>query len=121
MFAAKGAKLIAAKDLNILSNGKLSLTENHIQASLGSINLQANSANTQNLIDLQGGTIYAGKDLNLYSSGDLNLKNLGFHLKTLQPELKTLKPTVDVIWSGIMLTRHFRLLQVWFSWMQPII
>ncbi|MGP4882534.1 hypothetical protein ACTXQV_64890, partial [Klebsiella pneumoniae] len=43
-----------------------------IQASLGSINLQANSANTQNLIDLQGGTIYAGKDLNLYSSGEVS-------------------------------------------------
>ncbi|RZH34247.1 hypothetical protein, partial [Acinetobacter pittii] len=57
LVAAKGAKLIAAKDLNVLSNGKLSLTENHIQASLGSINLQANSANIQNLIDLQGGTI----------------------------------------------------------------
>ncbi|HCQ9734591.1 TPA: filamentous hemagglutinin N-terminal domain-containing protein, partial [Acinetobacter baumannii] len=65
LVAAKGAKLIAAQDLNVLSNGKLSLTENHIQASLGTINLQANSANTQNLIDLQGGTIYAGKDLNL--------------------------------------------------------
>ncbi|MDN8155975.1 filamentous hemagglutinin N-terminal domain-containing protein, partial [Acinetobacter baumannii] len=46
LVAAKGAKLIAAKDLNVLSNGKLSLTENHIQASLGSINLQADSANT---------------------------------------------------------------------------
>ncbi len=55
LVAAKGAKLIAAKDLNVLSNGKLSLTENHIQASLGSINLQANSANTQNIIDLQDG------------------------------------------------------------------
>ncbi|EPL4220934.1 TPA: DUF637 domain-containing protein [Acinetobacter baumannii] len=90
LVAAKGAKLIAAKDLNVLSNGKLSLTENHIQASLGSINLQANSANTQNLIDLQGGTIYAGKDLNLYSSGDLNLKNLGFSLENSVTRSKNL-------------------------------
>ncbi|WP_336010329.1 DUF637 domain-containing protein [Acinetobacter calcoaceticus] len=91
LVAAKGAKLIAAKDLNVLSNGKLSLTENHIQASLGSINLQANSANTQNLIDLQGGTIYAGKDLNLYSSGDLNLKNLGFSLENTATRVKNIK------------------------------
>ncbi|MEB3863133.1 DUF637 domain-containing protein, partial [Acinetobacter sp. IK31] len=91
LVAAKGAKLIAAKDLNVLSNGKLSLTENHIQASLGSINLQANSANTQNLIDLQGGTIYAGKDLNLYSSGDLNLKNLGFSLENAATRVKNIK------------------------------
>lgn len=102
LVAAKGAKLIAAKDLNILSNGKLSLTENHIQASLGSINLQANSANTQNLIDLQGGTIYAGKDLNLYSSGDLNLKNLGFSLENAATRVKNIKAYSgrDLVWNN---------------------
>ncbi|EHU1559636.1 DUF637 domain-containing protein, partial [Acinetobacter baumannii] len=102
LVAAKGAKLIAAKDLNILSNGKLSLTENHIQASLGSINLQANSANTQNIIDLQGGTIYAGKDLNLYSSGDLNLKNLGFSLENAATRVKNIKAYSgrDLVWNN---------------------
>lgn len=102
LVAAKGAKLIAAKDLNILSNGKLSLTENHIQASLGSINLQANSANTQNLIDLQGGTIYAGKDLNLYSSGDLNLKNLGFSLENAATRVKNIKAYSgrNLVWNN---------------------
>ncbi|WP_284090925.1 DUF637 domain-containing protein [Acinetobacter pittii] len=102
LVAAKGAKLIAAKDLNVLSNGKLSLTENHIQASLGSINLQANSANTQNIIDLQGGTIYAGKDLNLYSSGDLNLKNLGFSLENAATRVKNIKAYSgrDLVWNN---------------------
>lgn len=102
LVAVKGAKLIAAKDLNVLSNGKLSLTENHIQASLGSINLQANSANTQNLIDLQGGTIYAGKDLNLYSSGDLNLKNLGFSLENSATRVKNIKAYSgrNLVWNN---------------------
>ncbi|MDC4710403.1 DUF637 domain-containing protein [Acinetobacter baumannii] len=102
LVAAKGAKLIAAKDLNVLSNGKLSLTENHIQASLGSINLQADSANTQNIIDLQGGTIYAGKDLNLYSSGDLNLKNLGFSLENAATRVKNIKAYSgrDLVWNN---------------------
>lgn len=102
LVAAKGAKLIAAKDLNVLSNGKLSLTENHIQASLGSINLQANSANTQNIIDLQDGTIYAGKDLNLYSSGDLNLKNLGFSLENAATRVKNIKAYSgrDLVWNN---------------------
>lgn len=102
LVAAKGAKLIAAQDLNVLSNGKLSLTENNIQASLGSINLQANSANTQNLIDLQGGTIYAGKDLNLYSSGDLNLKNLGFSLENTATRVKNIKAYSgrNLVWNN---------------------
>lgn len=102
LVAAKGAKLIAAQDLNILSKGKLLLTENHIQASLGSINLQADSANTQNLIDLQGGTIYAGKDLNLYSSGDLNLKNLGFSLENAATRVKNIKAYSgrDLVWNN---------------------
>ncbi|MGE9819638.1 DUF637 domain-containing protein [Acinetobacter baumannii] len=102
LVAAKGAKLIAAKDLNVLSNGKLSLTENHIQASLGSINLQANSANSQNIIDLQGGTIYAGKDLNLYSSGDLNLKNLGFSLENAATRVKNIKAYSgrNLVWNN---------------------
>ncbi|MDH2543916.1 DUF637 domain-containing protein [Acinetobacter baumannii] len=102
LVAAKGAKLIAAQDLNVLSNGKLSLTENHIQASLGTINLQANSANTQNLIDLQGGTIYAGKDLNLYSSGDLNLKNLGFSLENAATRVKNIKAYSgrNLVWNN---------------------
>ena len=102
LVAAKGAKLIAAQDLNVLSNGKLSLTENHIQASLGSINLQANSANIQNLIDLQGGTIYAGKDLNLYSSGDLNLKNLGFSLENAATRVKNIKAYSgrNLVWNN---------------------
>ncbi|RZH35325.1 hemagglutinin, partial [Acinetobacter pittii] len=70
--------------------------------SLGSINLQANSANIQNLIDLQGGTIYAGKDLNLYSSGDLNLKNLGFSLENAATRVKNIKAYSgrDLVWNN---------------------
>ncbi|KQF17216.1 DUF637 domain-containing protein [Acinetobacter pittii] len=88
--AAQGAKLIAAQNLNVSGKGKLSLNGNQIQASLGSINLQADSSNTDGLIDIQGGTIYAGKDLNLYSSGDVNLQNLGFALENSATRVKNI-------------------------------
>lgn len=90
VIAAQGAKLIAAQDLNVSGKGKLSLTGNQIQASLGSINLQADSSNTDGLIDIQGGTIYGGKDLNLYSSGDINLKSLGFALENAATRVKNI-------------------------------
>ncbi|MDR6796009.1 DUF637 domain-containing protein [Acinetobacter calcoaceticus] len=88
--AAQGAKLIAAQNLNVSGKGKLSLTGNQIQASLGSINLQADSSNTDGLIDIQGGTIYGGNDLNLYSSGDVNLQNLGFALENSVTRVKNI-------------------------------
>lgn len=75
--SSASARLIAAQDLNVLGKGKLSFTNTLLHASLGSINLQAGSSNTQGLIDIQAGTINAAKDLNLSSSGDINLKNLG--------------------------------------------
>jgi len=100
--AAQGAKLIAAQNLNVSGKGKLSLTGNQIQASLGSINLQADSSNTDGLIDIQGGTIYGGKDLNLYSSGDINLKSLGFALENAATRVKNIKAYSgrDLVWNN---------------------
>ena len=100
--AAQGAKLIAAQDLNVSGKGKLSLIGNQIQASLGSINLQADSSNTEGLIDIQGGTIYGGKDLNLYSSGDINLKSLGFALENAATRVKNIKAYSgrDLVWNN---------------------
>ncbi|MEN8976497.1 DUF637 domain-containing protein, partial [Acinetobacter baumannii] len=100
--AVQGAKLIAAQNLNVSGKGKLSLTGNQIQASLGSINLQTDSSNTDGLIDIQGGTIYGGKDLNLYSSGDVNLKSLGFALENSATRVKNIKAYSgrDLIWNN---------------------
>lgn len=88
--AAQGAKLIAAQNLNVSGKGKLALTGTALQASLGSINLQVDTSNTQGLIDIQAGTIYAGKDLNLYSSGDINLKNLGLAVENTASRVKNI-------------------------------
>lgn len=100
--AAQGAKLIAAQDLNVSGKGKLSLTGNQIQASLGSINLQTDSSNTDGLIDIQGGTIYGGKDLNLYSSGDVNLQNLGFALENSATRVKNINAYSgrNLVWNN---------------------
>ncbi|XZW25632.1 two-partner secretion domain-containing protein [Acinetobacter baumannii] len=100
--AAQGAKLIAAQDLNVSGKGKLSLTGNQIQASLGSINLQADSSTTDGLIDIQGGTIYGGKDLNLYSSGDVNLQNLGFALENSATRVKNINAHSgrNLVWNN---------------------
>lgn len=88
--------------MNVSGKGKLSLTGNQIQASLGSINLQTDSSNTDGLIDIQGGTIYGGKDLNLYSSGDVNLKSLGFALENSATRVKNIKAYSgrDLIWNN---------------------
>ncbi|MBC9227817.1 DUF637 domain-containing protein [bacterium SPL81] len=88
--AVQGAKLIAAQNLNVSGKGKLALTGTALQASLGSINLQADTSNTQALIDIQAGTVYAGKDLNLYSSGDINLKNLGLAVENTASRVKNI-------------------------------
>ncbi|HFG6910413.1 TPA: DUF637 domain-containing protein [Acinetobacter baumannii] len=100
--AAQGAKLIAAQNLNVSGKGKLSLNENQIQASLGSINLQADSSNTDGLIDIRGGTIYGGKDLNLYSSGDVNLHNLGFALENSATRVKNINAHSgrNLVWNN---------------------
>ncbi|MGQ1604786.1 two-partner secretion domain-containing protein [Acinetobacter baumannii] len=99
---AQGAKLIAAQNLNVSGKGKLSLNENQIQASLGSINLQADSSNTDGLIDIRGGTIYGGKDLNLYSSGDVNLQNLGFALENSATRVKNINAHSgrNLVWNN---------------------
>ncbi|ENW41775.1 TPA: DUF637 domain-containing protein [Acinetobacter baumannii] len=100
--AAQGAKLIAAQNLNVSGKGKLSLNENQIQASLGSINLQTDSSNTDGLIDIRGGTIYGGKDLNLYSSGDVNLQNLGFALENSATRVKNINAHSgrNLVWNN---------------------
>lgn len=91
IIAAQGARLVAAQNLNVSGKSKLALTGNTLQASLGSVNLQVDSSNTQGLIDIQAGTIYAGKDLNLYSTGDINLKNLGLAVENSASRLKNIK------------------------------
>ncbi|MDC5425150.1 DUF637 domain-containing protein [Acinetobacter baumannii] len=98
----QGAKLIAAQNLNVSGRSKLSLNGNQIQASLGSINLQADSSNTDGLIDVQGGTIYGGKDLNLYSSGDVNLQNLGFALENSATRVKNINAHSgrNLVWNN---------------------
>ncbi|MBN6518781.1 DUF637 domain-containing protein [Acinetobacter pittii] len=100
--AAQGAKLIAAQNLNVSGKGKLSLNENQIQASLGSINLQADSSNKEGLIDIRGGTIYGSKDLNLYSSGDVNLQNLGFALENSATRVKNINAHSgrNLVWNN---------------------
>lgn len=88
--SSASARLIAAQDLNVLGKGKLSFTNTLLHASLGSINLQAGSSNTQGLIDIQAGTINAAKDLNLSSSGDINLKNLGLAVENSVSRVKNI-------------------------------
>lgn len=90
LISGASARLIAAKDLNVLGKGKLAFTSNLLHATLGSINLQAGSSNTQGLIDIQAGTINAAKDLNLSSSGDINLKNLGLAVENSVSRVKNI-------------------------------
>lgn len=81
------ANLIAAKDLNLTANKDLKLLGSALQASTGSINVQATAADAQ-LIHLDGGTLYAGKDFNVYGTGDVSLKNLSFNLVNNATRLK---------------------------------
>ncbi len=90
IIAVQDTKLIAAQDLNVSGKGKLAFTGNLLHATLGSINLQADSSNTQGLINIQNGTINAGKDLNLYSSGDVNLKSLGLAIENGASRVKNI-------------------------------
>ncbi|WP_180046036.1 MULTISPECIES: DUF637 domain-containing protein [unclassified Acinetobacter] len=91
------ARLIAAKDLNLTANKDLKLIGNTLQATSGSINVQ--SAEEAHLLQVDGGTLYAGKDLNIYSSGDVSLKNLSFNLVNNATRLKDIN-----IYSGKNLT-----------------
>lgn len=81
------ANLIAAKDLNLTANKDLKLLGNLLQASTGSINVQSTAADAQ-LIQVDGGTLYAGKDFNVYATGDVSLKNLSFNLVNNATRLK---------------------------------
>lgn len=72
------ARLVAAKDLNISTNKDLKLLGSTLHASLGSINIQS-AADSANLLQLDGGTVYAGQNLNIYGTGDVSLKNLSFN------------------------------------------
>lgn len=83
------AHLIAAKDLNLTANKDLKLLGNSLQASTGSINVQSTAADAQ-LIQVDGGTLYAGKDFNVYSTGDVSLENLSFNLVDNATRLKDL-------------------------------
>ncbi|PKF31651.1 DUF637 domain-containing protein [Acinetobacter proteolyticus] len=88
---AQGARLVAAQDLNVSGKGKLALTGTTLQATLGSINLQADSSNMQGLVDVQISSVNAGKDLNIYSSGDINLKNLTLVEENAKSRVKNIK------------------------------
>jgi len=81
------ANLIAAKDLNLTANKDLKLLGSALQASTGSINVQSTAADAQ-LIQVDGGTLYAGKDFNVYGTGDVSLKNLSFNLVNNATRLK---------------------------------
>lgn len=91
------ARLIAAKDLNLTANKDLKLIGNTLQATSGSINVQ--SAEEAHLLQVDGGTLYAGKDLNIYGSGDVSLKNLSFNLVNNATRLKDIN-----VYSGKNLT-----------------
>lgn len=91
------ARLIAAKDLNLNANKDLKLIGNTLQATSGSINVQ--SAEEAHLLQVDGGTLYAGKDLNIYGSGDVSLKNLSFNLVNNATRLKDIN-----VYSGKNLT-----------------
>ncbi|MGS0707714.1 two-partner secretion domain-containing protein [Acinetobacter sp. ANC 3781] len=91
------ARLIAAKDLNLTANKNLKLIGNTLQATSGSINIQ--SAAEEQLLQVDGGTLYAGKDLNIYGAGDVSLKNLSFNLVNNATRLKNIS-----VYSGKNLT-----------------
>ncbi|MDM1275392.1 MULTISPECIES: DUF637 domain-containing protein [Acinetobacter] len=91
------ARLIVAKDLNLTANKDLKLIGNTLQATSGSINVQ--SAEEVHLLQVDGGTLYAGKDLNIYGSGDVSLKNLSFNLVNNATRLKDIN-----VYSGKNLT-----------------
>lgn len=91
------ARLIAAKDLNLTANKDLKLIGNTLQATSGSINVQ--SAEESHLLQVDGGTLYAGKDLNIYGTGDVSLKNLSFNLVNNATRLKDMN-----VYSGKNLT-----------------
>lgn len=91
------ARLIAAKDLNLTANKDLKLIGNTLQATSGSINIQ--SAEEAHLLQVDGGTLYAGKDLNIYGTGDVSLKNLSFNLVNNATRLKDIN-----VYSGKNLT-----------------
>lgn len=87
------ARLIAAKDLNLTANKDLKLIGNTLQATSGSINVQ--SAEEAHLLQVDGGTLYAGKDLNIYGAGDVGLKNLSFNLVNNATRLKDINVYSD--------------------------
>lgn len=91
------ARLIAAKDLILTANKDLKLIGNTLQATSGSINIQ--SAAEEQLLQVDGGTLYAGKDLNIYGTGDVSLKNLSFNLVNNATRLKDIN-----VYSGKNLT-----------------
>lgn len=92
------ARLIAAQDLNLSGNENLKLIGNTLQATTGSINIQSAVADAQ-LLQVEGGTLYAGKDLNVYGKGDVTLKNLSFSLVNDATRLKDIN-----VYSGKNLT-----------------
>ncbi|ENX35550.1 hypothetical protein F889_01219 [Acinetobacter colistiniresistens] len=77
LISAQNAGLVVSYDLNIAAGNKQELTGSILQATLGTINLQAGSKQTKGLINIQDGTIWAGENLNLNSSGDIKIKNMG--------------------------------------------
>lgn len=83
------ARLIAAQDLNLSGNKNLKLIGNTLQATTGSINIQSAAADAQ-LLQVEGGTLYAGKDLNVQGAGDVSLKNLSFNLVNDTTRLKNI-------------------------------
>jgi len=99
--AAKGVRLIALNDLNISADKDLKLLENTLHSTSGSINIQS-ASETTGLLQLDGGTVYAGKDLNIYGTSDVSLKNLSFNLFNDMMSLKNISvySGKNLVWNN---------------------
>lgn len=99
--AAKGVRLVALNDLKISADTDIRLLENTLHSTSGSINIQS-AADTANLLQVDGGTVYAGQDLNVYGAGDVSLKNMGFNLVNDMTRVKNINAYSgkNLVWNN---------------------
>ncbi|MEG2359867.1 two-partner secretion domain-containing protein, partial [Acinetobacter sp.] len=99
--AVKGVRLVALNDLKISADTDIRLLENTLHSTLGSINIQS-AADTANLLQVDGGTVYAGQDLNVYGAGDVSLKNLSFNLVNDMTRVKNINAYSgkNLVWNN---------------------
>ncbi len=62
----------------------------------------ASAADTANLLQVDGGTVYAGQDLNVYGAGDVSLKNLSFNLVNDMTHVKNINAYSgkNLVWNN---------------------